>query len=207
MCELSYHLSQKAVERIAEAAISDVPGSVALDAKLAGLAGRSLPRATAYMDKRAGTVALDADIAAIYPSPVAAVTDVVRETVSRHVHTLTGLDVTRVNIKVVNAKAAATPHSAVSAEQVAWYNTGITPKPPRVSSSSDHVRTVSAPATRAVRSTGFRPAEKPLAPIDVPTQPELAEVSFTPVAVAAPRVPAPQPLRQIYIEPVVNTRA
>ena len=205
MTELSYHLSEKAVEHIAEAAISDVPGSVALDAKLAGLAGRSLPRATAYMDKRAGTVAIDADIAAIYPSPVAAVTDAVRETVTRHIHTLTGLEVTRVNIKVVNTKAAA-PGSAVSAEQVAWYDSNITPIAPQVTSST-HVRTVSAPTTHTVRSTGFRPGEKALTPVDVPDQPELARVGFTPVAVTSPRVPAPQPLRQIYIEPVVIPRA
>ena len=46
MAELTYQLSERTVEHIAEAAARKVPGSIALDAKLAGLAGRSLPRST-----------------------------------------------------------------------------------------------------------------------------------------------------------------
>ena len=77
MAELTYQLSERTVEHIAEAAARKVPGSIALDAKLAGLAGRSLPRSTAYLNRRAGTVTIDADIAASYPAPIAAVTDAV----------------------------------------------------------------------------------------------------------------------------------
>lgn len=202
MAELTYHLSEKAVERIAEAAIRQVPGCVSLDAKLAGLAGRSLPRVSAFVDRRAGTVALDADVAAIYPSPVAAVTDAAREAVMRHVPALTGLEVTRVNIRVANAKAAA-PGEAVSAEAVAAHDTGVHPTPVKVRSSSSHIAPVELPPARAIRSTGLRPPRTPLAPVALPDRPELKAVGYTPAAVTTPRTPAPQQLRPIYVEPVV----
>ena len=43
-------LSLRAMERVIAAAIASVPGTAAVDAKLAGLAGRAFPRIMAQMD-------------------------------------------------------------------------------------------------------------------------------------------------------------
>lgn len=202
MAELHYHLSEKAVEHIAEAAMRTVPGSIALDAKLAGLAGRSLPRATAHTDTRAGTVAIVADIAVAYPSPAAAVADAIRATVISHVKALTGLRATQVNIKVVNAKAAG-PGAGVSSAQLANYDAEIEPVPVKVRSSSARLAPVTVATGTQTRTTGFTPPLAPLAPVTVPEPAELAAVRVTPAAAISPRTPAPMPLRPIYIEPVV----
>ena len=93
----SYRISEKAVGRVAEAAVLTVPGTCAIDAKLAGLAGRSFPRVDAHIDRPSGAVALDVEMVTTYPAPVGAITDEVRQTVGTHVETLTGLTVTRIN--------------------------------------------------------------------------------------------------------------
>ncbi|EEI16039.1 Asp23/Gls24 family envelope stress response protein [Corynebacterium lipophiloflavum] len=206
MAELSYQLSERTVERIAEVAARSVPGSISLDAKLAGLAGRSLPRATAYLNRRAGTATIDADIAASYPAPIAAVTDVVREAIRRQVSTLTGLEVTRVNIKVANAKPAG-PGERLDAAQLDSHPVDITPAPVRVRSSSTNVASVSAPPKR------------PVAPVEAPQPgPELSPVGYIPAdvietfsvpaaTVIVPQLPTPEPLRPITLQPVVTSHA
>ena len=100
-----YHVSERTIERVAEVAASTVPGSRNIDAKLAGLAGRSLPRIEAHIDRTTGLVAIDAEIATSYPAPVAAITDAVRATIIAHIRTLTGMDVSRVNVTVANVES------------------------------------------------------------------------------------------------------
>ena len=87
-----YHVSERTIERVAEVAAAAVPGCRTIDAKLAGLAGRSFPRVHARLDQAAGTVAVDTEIAASYPAPVAAITDAVRAAIIAHIRTLVGLD-------------------------------------------------------------------------------------------------------------------
>ena len=102
----SYRISEKAVERIAQVAVLSVPGTVAIDAKLAGLAGRSFPRVDAHIDRAASSATLEVEIVTTYPAPVGAITDEVRQTVGTHVETLTGLAVTRINIAVADAESS-----------------------------------------------------------------------------------------------------
>ncbi|WP_165164593.1 Asp23/Gls24 family envelope stress response protein [Corynebacterium qintianiae] len=196
----SLHLSERAVERIAEAAVRGVPGSICLDAKLAGLAGRSLPRAHAHLNKRAGTAAIETEIAVSYPSPVAAITDAIRAAVIAQVHTLTGMEVTRVNIKVADAKAG----GAVTLREVTEHPVAIDPIPVRVRSSSQRPERVSAPAPRPVRTGGLRPKQHELLPVGFTPAEVVDTFSAPPIDVAAPHTPAPTPLRPITIEPMVN---
>lgn len=109
-----YHVSERTIERVAEVAAAAVPGCRTIDAKLAGLAGRSFPRVHARLDQAAGTVAIDTEIAASYPAPVAAITDAVRAAIIAHIRTLVGLDVSRVNVTVANVE------SLPANERVTW---------------------------------------------------------------------------------------
>ena len=99
-----YHVSERTIERVAEVAAAAVPGCRTIDAKLAGLAGRSFPRINARLDQATGTVAVDTEIATSYPAPVAAITDAVRATIIAHIRTLVGLDVSRVKVTVANVE-------------------------------------------------------------------------------------------------------
>lgn len=159
MGDTDFRLSAKVIERIAEAAILAVPGSCTLDAKLAGLAGRALPRVVAHLDADARTATIEADIAVTYPSPVAAVADAARAAVITHVRALTGFTVRRVTIKVANAKAVSSA-SRVSAEAVAAHGDDITPKEIVVRSSAKRVRSVHAPTPRPLRPISVVPRGK-----------------------------------------------
>ena len=55
--------SLRAMEKVISSAIASVPGTAAVDAKLAGLAGRAFPRVMAQMDPDTQMVAVDVDIA------------------------------------------------------------------------------------------------------------------------------------------------
>lgn len=130
----SYRISEKAVERVAEVAVLSVPGVREIDAKLAGLAGRSFPRVDAQIDRPAGTVILDVEIVSSYPAPVGAITDEVRQTVGSHVETLTGLAVQKVNISVADAEATALG-DRVTRNDLLHHPSGVTPAPIRVTRS------------------------------------------------------------------------
>ncbi|WP_408930056.1 Asp23/Gls24 family envelope stress response protein [Corynebacterium sp. YSMAA5_1_F9] len=98
-------LSLRAMERVIAAAIASVPGTAAVDAKLAGLAGRAFPRIMAQMDPDARVVAVDTTIAVYWPSPVTDVAAAVRTAVSDAVRDFTGFRTTRVNVTVGGAVA------------------------------------------------------------------------------------------------------
>ncbi|WP_260857765.1 Asp23/Gls24 family envelope stress response protein [Corynebacterium singulare] len=97
--------SLRAMEKVIHAAIASVPGTAAVDAKLAGLAGRAFPRVMAQMDPDAKVVAVDADIAVYWPSPVTDVASAVRSAISDTVRDFTGFRTTRVNVTVGGAVA------------------------------------------------------------------------------------------------------
>ena len=122
----SYRISEKTVARVASAAILSVPGTRAVDAKLAGLAGRSFPRVDARIDRPASSVTLDIEIVTDYPAPVGAITDEVRHTVGTHVEMLTGLAVSRVNIAVADAELPSTG-GRITRDDLARHPVGLTP--------------------------------------------------------------------------------
>lgn len=130
MASNQFHLSERVIAQIAEVAASSVPGTIEMDAKLAGLAGRSFPQIDVRLDRVSGTAAVEAEIATTYPAPIAAITDAVRSTIISHIRTLTGLDVSSVNIEVANVTAnAGTP---VSWDDVANHQSFIIPTPLKV---------------------------------------------------------------------------
>ena len=137
-----YHISERAVERVAEVAASSVPGTLAVDAKLAGLAGRSFPRIDVHLDRQSGVAAIEAEIATAYPAPIAAITDAVRATVISHVRTLTGLDVSRVNVSVASVEAQGLD-GRVTWDEVASHSAFAIPTPIRV-----HQLSVESPRTK-----------------------------------------------------------
>lgn len=137
-----YHISERAVERVAEVAASSVPGTLAVDAKLAGLAGRSFPRIDVHLDRQSGVAAIEAEIATAYPAPIAAITDAVRATVISHVRTLTGLDVSRVNVSVASIEAQELD-GRVTWDEVASHSAFAIPTPIRV-----HQLSVESPRTK-----------------------------------------------------------
>lgn len=127
-----YHVSERTIERVAEVAAAAVPGCRTIDAKLAGLAGRSFPRINARLDQATGTVAVDTEIATSYPAPVAAITDAVRATIIAHIRTLVGLDVSRVKVTVANVETL--PDTGrVTWDQVAEHEAFVIPTPIEVS--------------------------------------------------------------------------
>lgn len=97
--------SLRAMEKVISSAIASVPGTAAVDAKLAGLAGRAFPRVMAQMDPDTQMVAVDVDIAVYWPSPVTAVAKAVRTAIREAVRDFTGFRTTRVNVTVAGAVA------------------------------------------------------------------------------------------------------
>ena len=200
-----YHISEKAVERVAGEAALTVPGVIALDAKLAGLAGRSFPQMDVHLDRSAATTAIDAEIATSYPAPIAAITDAVRATIIEHVRALCGLDVSRVNVTVANAQAD------LSGSRVTWDDVAshvAVPEPVEVRVSPSRV---TSPVTRQqadlipIQSRSLvedlrdvtLPAPPRITHVDTPAPPAVRRDGFAvePRPLASVEVPAPQPIR------------
>ena len=187
-----YHVSERTIERVAEVAAAAVPGCRSIDAKLAGLAGRSFPRVSARLDQVSGTVAVDTEIATSYPAPVAAITDAVRATIIAHIRALVGLDVSRVKVAVANVEAL--PEAGrVTWEQVA-----------------DHEAFVIPTAINVSPTRVQHPITKPLEQLDEITVHSLADdmrevVVPAPVDVEHPAVP--EPVRAARVEAPAPARA
>ena len=205
-----YHVSERTIERVAEVAAAAVPGCRTIDAKLAGLAGRSFPRIHARLDQATGTVAVDTEIATSYPAPVAAITDAVRATIIAHIRTLVGLDVSRVKVTVANVETL--PDTGrVTWDQVAEHEAFVIPTPIEVSPTRvEHPVTKPLGQLMPIEARSLvedmRDVVVP-APIEVehPDQPEPVR-TFTPetpepVRTFSPEVPEPQRLAAIRTFP------
>lgn len=211
-----YHISEKAVERVAETAALTVPGVRSLDAKLAGLGGRSFPRVEVRLDRATATAAVEADIATTYPSPVAAITDAVRATIIAHIRALCGLDVSRVKVTVANVEADPAG-GRVTWDDVASHTAGIVPTPVlvtpsevtspvvaerkellpvEVESSADHLRHVVVPAPPEVEH--IRTPEPPAVEsvqTPEPFEPQVSGFVGPVPPLVHPAAPAPRPVR------------
>ena len=210
--------SLRAMEKVIHAAIASVPGTAAVDAKLAGLAGRAFPRVMAQMDPDAKVVAVDADIAVYWPSPVTNVASAVRTAISDAVRDFTGFRTTRVNVTVGGAVAgertsalavsSRTPLAAqipavvpshelkaiTTARGVAVRQIDV-PAPPAV-------RGVVTPQAAQVRTTGFGPSSQRYDELrDVTTAPEQPLRSIrSPQPAAVRSVDAPSEFRLRHVE-------
>lgn len=213
-----YHISEKAVERVAGEAALTVPGVLSLDAKLAGLAGRSFPRMDVHLDRSAATTAIDAEIATSYPAPIAAITDAVRATIIEHVRALCGLDVSQVKVTVANAQADLSG-SRVTWDDVASHSAEPTPvavrvSPSRVTSPVTQEQVALTPIESRSLVADLREVTLPAPPevthIDTPAAPTVRRDGFAveqrpladitvpdPQPVQAPQAPAPVPVRTV----------
>lgn len=206
MASNQFHLSERVVAQIAEVAASSVPGTLDMDAKLAGLAGRSFPQIDVRLDRVSGTAAVEAEIATTYPAPIAAITDAVRSTIISHIRTLTGLDVSSVNIEVANVTAnAGTP---VSWDDVANHQSFIIPTPLKVKPLEVASPTTQEPAPLhevVARSLVddltdvHAPAPAPVASVSTPQPHPVRTGGFEPqpARVFRPRTPAPVRLARV----------
>lgn len=223
----SYRISEKAVEHVAEVAVLSVPGVREIDAKLAGLAGRSFPRVSAQIDRPAGSVIFDVELVSSYPAPVGAITDEVRQTVGSHVETLTGLTVQKVNIVVVDAESVDTG-TRVTREELLHHPSGIAPAAIRVAQSRVVSPSVKPPIRLAEISVDdstytriasvetpepvdVRHATAPLPPhprpVKLPAPLRVRRVNAPePIRPSAPDVPEQAPLRAVGIENPAEVR-
>lgn len=205
-----YHVSERTIERVAEVAASAVPGCRSIDAKLAGLAGRSFPRVSARLDQTTGTVAVDTEIATSYPAPVAAITDAVRATIIAHIRTLVGLDVTRVKVDVANVETLP-DGGRVTWDEVAHHEAFVIPTPIEVSPTHvEHPVTKEREPLQEIKARSLvedmRGVVTPApANVEHPEAPEPLRVRGVdtpePVRTFTPEVPAPQRLAAIYTNP------
>lgn len=194
----SYRISEKAVERVAEVAVLTVPGVREIDAKLAGLAGRSFPRVDAQIDRPANTVLLDVEIVSSYPAPVGAITDEVRQTVGTHVETLTGLAVQKVNIVVADAEATALG-DRVTRNDLLRHPTGIAPAAIRVTRSEVTSPVVQPPMKLAAIDVDDS-LYRNLQPVHTPAPMQINHVS-------APQPPRPRPVEAPAPQHVMHVEA
>lgn len=193
-----YHISERAVERVAEKAALAVPGVRALDAKLAGLAGRSFPHINVHLDRTTATAAVEAEIATVYPAPIAAMTDAVRATIIAHIHQLCGLDVSRVTVNVANVEATAVGER-VTWDAVADHTATTNPTPIRVSPSAVH-----SPVTKErapLADIKVHSLVDDMRDVAVPAPPSVAHVTTPePVSVQTSEfVGEPRPLEEISV--------
>ncbi|MDY3126926.1 MAG: Asp23/Gls24 family envelope stress response protein [Corynebacterium sp.] len=93
-------ITVRALERIALQAIRSVPGTVNVDAKLAGLGGRGFPRVIVQSATDKSVAAVDATIATSWPAPVAEIASSTRSAISAALAEFTGFTTTRVNVTV-----------------------------------------------------------------------------------------------------------
>lgn len=185
MDESFYHISEKAVERVAETAALTVPGVHHFDAQLAGLAGRKYPRVSVRLDLASAIAAVEAEIATTYPSPVAAITDAVRATIIAHIRALCGLDVSRVKVTVAHVESD--PQlGRVTWDDVASHTAepeldAIRVSPSRVTSPVTKEREELAPIEVAASWEDMREVTIPAPPtvehIEVPEAPEVGHVA------------------------------
>ena len=93
-------ISLRTMERIVTAAIASVPGTKAIEAKLAGIGGRGFPRVSVQMDSEREVAAVNATIGVVWPSPVTTVAEHTRAAISEAIAAHTGYSTTRVNVTV-----------------------------------------------------------------------------------------------------------
>lgn len=191
-----YHVSERTIERVAEVAASTVPGCRTIDAKLAGLAGRSFPRIDVRLDQASGTANIEAEIASSYPAPIAAITDAVRATIIAHVQTLTGIDVSRVKVTVANVESVG-PSVRVTWDEVANHNAFVIPEGIRVSPTRV-VQPVTKPREE-LTAINVHSLIDDMRAVVVPAPPEVESVE-TPAPVEAEGVDTPSPVTPVTPE-------
>ncbi len=102
-------IAEKAIDRIAGHAASQVAGVVSSSATLDKIPGRRLPRVSSTV--RGSQASIQVEIAVAWPLPLSAVAGEVRSVVSDTVARLAGLTVVSVDVSVNRTERASKAHS------------------------------------------------------------------------------------------------
>jgi len=102
-------IAEKAIDRIAGHAASQVAGVVSSSATLDKIPGRGLPRVSSTV--RGSQASIQVEIAVAWPLPLSAVAGEVRSVVSGTVARLAGLTVVSVDVSVNRTERASKAHS------------------------------------------------------------------------------------------------
>lgn len=215
-------ISVRSLERIVAQAIKSVPGTVSIDAKLAGIGGRGYPRSIVQADPDTRMVAVESTIAVTWPSPVTQVAAQTRAAIISAIEQFTGYSTTRVNItvghvepgsRITNSAVAApvTFHAAIPAVSPTKVNHPVT----RSSSTSVTQYDAQQWTNRAKVASVSTPEPKDVRSVDAPKEVEIrpsGEVSNPLEEVFVPdstprehelkkiEVADEMPLREIHVE-------
>ena len=174
-------ISLRTMEHIVTAAIASVPGTKAIEAKLAGIGGRGFPRVSVQMDSEREVAAVNATIGVVWPSPVTTVAEHTRAAISEAIAAHTGYSTTRVNVTV----GGSVPGNRVTAAEVEQRQVAaavaphITPSPvwQPVTAESVNVRSIATPQKTPVRSVTAPDSDIAVRSVNTPREAEVRSVS------------------------------
>ena len=203
-------ISLRTMEHIVTAAIASVPGTKAIEAKLAGIGGRGFPRVSVQMDPEREVVAVNATIGVVWPSPVTTVAEHTRAAIAEAIAAHTGYSTTRVNVTV----GGSVPGTRVTAAQVEQRQGATTVAPhikpspvwQPVTADSVDVRSIATPHETAVHHIATPSNDIAVRSISAPREAKVRSVSaklpdhqlrevFTPQPVRVRSVEAPRPAK------------
>ena len=174
-------ISLRTMERIVTAAIASVPGTKAIEAKLAGIGGRGFPRVSVQMDSEREVAAVNATIGVVWPSPVTTVAEHTRAAISEAIAAHTGYSTTRVNVTV----GGSVPGNRVTSAEVEQRQVAaavaprITPSPvwQPVTAKSVNVRSIATPQEAPVRTIAAPATGVAVQSVDTPREAEVRNIS------------------------------
>lgn len=197
-------ISLRTMEHIVTAAIASVPGTKAIEAKLAGIGGRGFPRVSVQMDPEREVAAVNATIGVVWPSPVTTVAEHTRAAIAEAIAAHTGYSTTRVNI-TVGGSVPGTRITAAQVEQRQGPTTvapHIKPSPvwQPVTADSVNVRSIATPRETAVHHIATPSNDIAVRSISAPREAKVRSVSANLPDHQLREVSTPQPVRVRGVE-------
>lgn len=174
-------ISLRTMEHIVTAAIASVPGTKAIEAKLAGIGGRGFPRVSVQMDSEREVAAVNATIGVVWPSPVTTVAEHTRAAISEAIAAHTGYSTTRVNVTV----GGSVPGKRVTATEVEQRQVAATVAPrikplpvwQPVTAESVNVRSIATPQEASVRTIAAPSTGVAVRSVKTPREAEVRSIS------------------------------
>lgn len=170
-------IEPRAIERIFRTVIDSVPGTTTVETKIGGFGRRKLPRVFAQADENTRMVAVEASIAATWPSPITQVAQQVRATIIAAAATYLDYKTTRVNVTVADAVAG----PRVDIDSVNAPRTLAT-RTPAITSSVAQPRIPLLPSPPALRPVQLPQPPRPFTPTTsnwTPAHPQVIPFDFT----------------------------
>lgn len=197
-------ISLRTMEHIVTAAIASVPGTKAIEAKLAGIGGRGFPRVSVQMDPEREVAAVNATIGVVWPSPVTTVAEHTRAAISEAIAAHTGYSTTRVNVTVGGSVLGTRVTAAqVKRRQVAaTVAPHIKPSPvwQPVTADSVDVRSIATPREASVHHIATPSDDIAVRSIATPREAKVRSVSANLPDHQLREISSPQPVRVRSVE-------